>query len=598
MDLIYTDAERVDVGVLHGYVMDIAYGVEENNFELDLPMDMETLPEEDAFIYFDGTEYGGIIDSIQSDTENKRVIYAGRSWHGILEGKVIEPDKGDDTLLLNGDAHDVLRSLIDRMNLTGIFSVSEEKSGIEIVSYEINYDYGYTGIRKMLFSFDAKLKMEMKNGYVLLYVEPIRDYSQDEEFDSSQIDYSLKKTYNITNHVVCRGTDTGEDYVNIYVIHIFTDANGGIQPYATDEMPIKDSQYILDKSKQVVNGAAEITTFIDETSVSAVENYEAVNSQPDDWVSTFENYYVYDEEKDSYDAVEVKKQNVYSITTSKPSDWGDRYANYYKYENNNYSSVEGVETVSYKELKKMPSKWKTNYGDYFYFYTDGVHSEYKSVEGVRHYKYEKQTQKPTDWENNYTSYYRKATAKELKSNGKKQYYSVTADEKKVTTTRKDKNGKIIRETKTISSTPKWSAKKYYTQESYETAPKFSNNTYFSEVTLTSAPEWKTNTYYKLLEDQIIVPAFCSGKYYRKVLDHYAKLVEKAVEELRKEAEECDEISIDLDATEAEYDIGDIVGAYEPITGIEVFQPITKKIIKLEEDSIPMISYEVGVNGSE
>lgn len=33
MDLIYTDENRVDIGVLHEYSMDIAYGVSENNFE-------------------------------------------------------------------------------------------------------------------------------------------------------------------------------------------------------------------------------------------------------------------------------------------------------------------------------------------------------------------------------------------------------------------------------------------------------------------------------------------------------------------------------------------------------------------------------------
>lgn len=598
MDLIYTDVKRIDVGVLHGYSMDIAYGSDENDFELELPIDANVLLEEDAFIYFDGTEYGGIIDSIQSDTENKKVIYAGRSWHGILEGRILEPDDGNDTLLLSGDAHDVLRVLIERLELTSIFSVPEEKSGIDIISYEINYAFGYTGIRKMLFSFDAKLKMEMKEGYVLLYVEPIKDYSQDEEFDTSQIDYSLKKTYNITNHIICRGIDTGEDYVKIYVIHIFTDENGGVQPYATVDMPIKDSQYILGKSNQVVRGVAEITSFIDESSVSAVENYELVESQPSGWSNTFGNYYTYDAEKDEYSQVETEKEDRYSLLTASPSDWANNYASYYILKDGNYSSVEGVEKVAYTKITKQPSKWKTNYGDYFYYYTDGVNSEYKRAEGVTRYKYTKQTQKPSDWEEKYTSYYRKATAKELKKDKNKQYYSVTADEKKVTTTKKDKDGKVIKETKTVKSTPKWVAKKYYTQESYEVAPKFSEKNYYAEVITTSFPSWKTNTYYQLLKDQIIIPVFKSGTYYRKVLDHYAKLVEKALEELKKEADECDSISIDLDATESEYDIGDIVGANEPITGIEVFQPITKKIIKLEEDSIPIVSYEIGTNASE
>lgn len=597
MDLIYTDEKRIDIGVLHSYSMDIAYGCDENDFELEVGIDNDVVLSQDCFVYFDGTEYGGIIDAMEVNTDDEKVIYRGRSWHGILENRILEPDANCKSLVVSGEVHDVLGILISKLRLNGIFRASEEDTEIDIDSYEFSYERGYAGICKMLASFSLKLKMRMENGYVLLYAEPVSDYSQDEEFDITQIDYSLTKTYNITNHIICRGVETGEGFVKTYTIHLFTDENGGVQPYATVDRPTKDAHYILNKTRQVVFGVREITAFIDQDSISTVANYEMLNTQPGDWKTAFSNYYTYNAEEDSYDNIEVKTQDVYTLLSARPSDWGSKYANYFKYRDGKYTSVEGVETETFQKLTSRPSNWTTNYGDYFYYYTDGVTSQYKTAEGVSHDKYTKQTTKPTDWDTKYTSYYRKATAKELKKDSKKQYYSVIADEKKETKTVTDKSGKKKTTTVTVKTTPKWVAKKYYTKSTYMTAPNFSKKTYYKKVVSTVAPTWTAGTYYSLAADQIIVPPFKKGTYYRQVLDHYYNMVQKALEQLNKEAEECDSIEIDLDVTQKEYDIGDIVGASEPITGMVVFQPITKKIIKLSEDCIPNISYEIG-SGSE
>ena len=78
MDLIYTDENRVDIGVLHEYSMDIAYGVSENNFELEVMITNPAVLKQDSFVYFDNTEYGGIIDAIEVDTENKNIVYSAQ----------------------------------------------------------------------------------------------------------------------------------------------------------------------------------------------------------------------------------------------------------------------------------------------------------------------------------------------------------------------------------------------------------------------------------------------------------------------------------------------------------------------------------------
>lgn len=90
MDLIYTNANREDVGVIPNYELDLAFGSGENDFECKLPVKMHCC-EPGSLIYIDGTEYGGIVDKIGSDTELHEVTYSGRTWHGILASKIILP---------------------------------------------------------------------------------------------------------------------------------------------------------------------------------------------------------------------------------------------------------------------------------------------------------------------------------------------------------------------------------------------------------------------------------------------------------------------------------------------------------------------------
>lgn len=95
MDLIYTNKAREDIGVLQDFELDLAFGADENDFECSVPAASHCC-EAGSLLYMEGTEYGGIVDTIESDTEAKEVKYKGRTWHGILGSKVIEPLKESD----------------------------------------------------------------------------------------------------------------------------------------------------------------------------------------------------------------------------------------------------------------------------------------------------------------------------------------------------------------------------------------------------------------------------------------------------------------------------------------------------------------------
>lgn len=226
MDLIYTDAERRDVGVLKHYEFDLAFGKDENDFELTLDVN-EHCCQADCLLYIEGTEYGGIIDKVGVITADRKLTYRGRTWHGILGSKIIEPDSGKSHLVVRGEAHTVMGTLLQRIGLSDLFTTSEIDSGLVIDNYQFDrYTDAYSGFMKMLASVSGKLNFTFHNGKVVLSALPIVDYSKDEQFDNDQVEMDIEKTYNRINHLICLGKG---ELVDRQVIHLYVDVNGKIR---------------------------------------------------------------------------------------------------------------------------------------------------------------------------------------------------------------------------------------------------------------------------------------------------------------------------------------------------------------------------------
>lgn len=225
MDLIYMNTSREDVGILHDYKLDLAYGEDENDFELRMPSSSHCCGK-GFFLYIEGTEYGGIVDEIASDTEADEVTYTGRTWHGLLNSKIIEPDAGQDYLTLSGEANTVLGALITRVGLGDLFAASGEPSGLTITNYKMNrYIPAYEGIRKMLKTKNGKLRFAFKGGKVILSAHPRGDYTQDGGLDSDLVDLKVKRHYNAVNHLICLGRG---ELAAREVIHLYADSDGNI----------------------------------------------------------------------------------------------------------------------------------------------------------------------------------------------------------------------------------------------------------------------------------------------------------------------------------------------------------------------------------
>lgn len=224
MDLIHTDANRVDQGVLAAYAFDLSFGANENDFEITLGA-KEPVLSDGSFAYIEGTEYGGVVDGIKASTNSDTVTYTGRTWHGLLNSKVIEPDAGESHLVVSGDANELLAMLIARLGLSELFVVAEELSGINISNYKFHrYCKGYDGIRDMLRDNGAKLNIAWENRAVRLSAVPIVDYTESPA-DSDTASLNVEKYSKKVNHLICLGQG---NLAEREVLHLYVDQFGNI----------------------------------------------------------------------------------------------------------------------------------------------------------------------------------------------------------------------------------------------------------------------------------------------------------------------------------------------------------------------------------
>lgn len=274
MDLIYTNASKEDQGVLGAYAFDLSFGAKENDFEITVAND--TRLESGAVVYIEGTEYGGIIDGLKTDTTSETITYFGRTWHGIINSKVIEPDSGEDYLVVSGEANTVLASMIDRLGLSALFSAVSTASGVTISGYQFNrYCLAYDGIRAMLLDADAKLKIAWKDRGVVLSVEAATDCTK-APVDGDMAVLNVERHDSKVNHLVCLGRG---ELAAREVIHLYANNAGKIvdTQYYTglDEVVAVYDYSNVESSDELRNGGiAKLKELrdIDKAEVSVVED--------------------------------------------------------------------------------------------------------------------------------------------------------------------------------------------------------------------------------------------------------------------------------------------------------------------------------------
>lgn len=598
MDLIYTDKNRKDIGVLSDYELDEAFGKNENNFSLKISLS-EHCMEPGCVIYAENTEYGGIIDTLNPNTKDSTLTYKGRTWHGILNSKVLEPNAGEDYLILSGEANSVLKEIITRLKLNDVFSVSEEDSGIEIIHYQCSrYPCAYDEIRKMLYEFMGKLTINCQMKTVLLSVSPLYDYSADEEWDASQLDFAIEKNYHPVNHLICLGSG---DLKDRHVIHLFTDENGEIQPYSFYDNPYQDADYILDKRNQILKEQEEVVEVYDYGNAQDTVNYVLLTSKPQNWQNVYTNFFIAKDDK--FEQLTKTVEQTYEVLASQPSDWSKRYASYFKKNGSDYANVDGVVQESYVKMSKKPVDWDKNYANYYVYFSDGLISEYQGVSGVSKDRYRLQTQQPSDWSVTFSDYFKKVNVYKFFYDEYKKDKSGTwikarvVKDSQVQNEITDKHTLIFMEKVSVGieykalekKAPKWKKNTFYTKISKQYPPKWKSGYYYRRKEETVAPEFKAGSFYQERSGEVI-PSWKPNSYYIECTDHFADLVKNGIEKLKSYYND-EKITTSLDAS-ISYDVGDVIGSREQVTGVQAAQPITKKILKITLDG-NTVSYEIG-----
>ena len=256
MDLIYTDSNRLDIGVLKDYELDFEIGTE-NDFQITTSIDNNVIPM-GSYFYFENTQYGGKVSTLKVDTAQKRLFYGGKTFYGMLCDKIICPDSGQDYYIVNGDANAIISGLIERLELKNLFIASSEVSGFEFSSYKFDrYTDCYSGLVKMLKTKNAKLKAVFKNRLVNLSVEPIIDYS-DEEFSSDILNFTIEQNKMPPNHLICLGKG---DLAERQVLHLYIDQTGEVSqtPYyiGLDEVAQTYDYSNVESDEELLKSGAE-----------------------------------------------------------------------------------------------------------------------------------------------------------------------------------------------------------------------------------------------------------------------------------------------------------------------------------------------------
>ena len=213
MEVILTDENRKELTYLDiASYIDIEIG-EENDFEIILSRDdvKQYGVKKGYCIFSPGTEFGGIIEDIQSDTSKSEITFTGYTWRGLLNHAVIEPPSGQSHLTVSGDANKILAKVLK--NGTGLlFQVPEEYSGIEIKKHAFRYVTALEGLSSMLEKVNARLDIQATRGKpgdpfnVFIQAVMINNYDEEVEYNGdNQVGVTVRDFQAGINHLICLG---------------------------------------------------------------------------------------------------------------------------------------------------------------------------------------------------------------------------------------------------------------------------------------------------------------------------------------------------------------------------------------------------------
>lgn len=271
LDIVLADPDGRDVGVLDGCTLETSYGVSDNStndFVLTCPEG--TVVTAGSRVYVEGGEYGGIADGADYDTGERTVRYRGRSWHGVLAGKVLCPPEGSSHLELEGDANACIGEIVSMAGLDGLFRAAPGESGIRVSYRFARFVDAWRGLAAMLESAGARPRVSFDGTRVTVGAEPVASIAG-EEWDADTSDVSMSVSWRPVNHLVCAGEGESQERA---VVHLYADEDGNVSQtqtlFGADERAELYSYTTADEDQLVENGTERLLELQEEDACSVV----------------------------------------------------------------------------------------------------------------------------------------------------------------------------------------------------------------------------------------------------------------------------------------------------------------------------------------
>lgn len=242
MELTFTNADWADVGLLDATASDWAFGADENDFEIILSP-ASGVPDIGALIYDESGVLGGIVRGYESEYSTGVLRVLGDTWTGILDRFTLVPPSGQAYYSVSGTVQSCVQSLINRLGVGWLFTVSSGSSQRSIshtfkgnrtdntqndtgrfmggwaALWQLVSDNGC----KAVFSYDAAARK------VVITAIPRHNYTDAESIDAGVASVNVSNKSPV-NHLICLGAGEGAART---VLHLYMDSRGQVSTTQT-----------------------------------------------------------------------------------------------------------------------------------------------------------------------------------------------------------------------------------------------------------------------------------------------------------------------------------------------------------------------------
>ena len=161
--LIHADSSRIEVGMITDFISFDAQihnncEIADNTFSLEMSISAwkaEQIMRGD-YIYIDGSEFGGLVGSVNKNTGADTVTIKGILWRALLAMRIISPPSGQAyRAFTNTELNSIVANIVEN-DYVNLFHVSEENTGVSI-SCQFRYQTKLSGLSKALQQSSALL---------------------------------------------------------------------------------------------------------------------------------------------------------------------------------------------------------------------------------------------------------------------------------------------------------------------------------------------------------------------------------------------------------------------------------------------------------